>query len=101
MASVARKKLISRLEGTLSEHIVNNGNNIRYPLTFIDGSKLKGNYILNVSDSNLSKFFPGKYIFGANELHIYKALDAVLDHLECEGLIDEYALDELEEREGD
>ena len=99
MANIERKKLISRLEGTVSEHITNNGNNIRYPLTFIDGSKLRGDYILRVSDSNSSKFFTGRYIFGANELHIYKALEAVLDHLEQEGLIDEYALEELEDSE--
>lgn len=99
MASIVRKKLLSRLEGVVSDHVVNNGNTIRYPLTFIDGSKLKGNYILNVTENNSSKFFTGKYVFGANELYIYKALEAVLDHLEREGLLDEEALDELEEDE--
>lgn len=96
MASLARKKLLSRLEGVVSDHIVNNGKNIRYPLTFIDGAKLKGNYILGVSENNSSKFFSGKYIFGANELYIYKALEAVLNTLEKEGFLDEYAMEELE-----
>ena len=99
MASRARKKLLSRLEGIVTDQIANNGNIIRYPITFKNGSRLKGKYILDVNDSNEDYVFTGRYVFGANELFIYKALDAVIGQLESEGLIDSFELDMLDEDE--
>jgi len=80
--SLKREKLISKLEGILVDHIYNNGNSIRYPITFGDGSKLKGRYILDVNDENKDIFYSGKYVFGANELYIYDAINAMLEYLE-------------------
>lgn len=100
MTSRARKKLLSKLEGVVTDQIVNNGNIIRYPITFRDGSRLRGKYILDVNERNEDYFFTGRYVFGANELFIYKALDAVIDKLDAEGLIDFdelYALDDDED----
>jgi hypothetical protein len=82
---LAREKLISRLEGIVWKNIYNNNNQIRYPITFRDGSKLKGRYILRVSEKNIGKFYSGRYIFGANELYIYQALAEILDFLDEEG----------------
>lgn len=95
MSDLARKKLISSLESAFHESVINNDKKIRYPITFQDNSKLKGNYVLRVSESNESIFYSGHYQFGANALYVYKAIDALLRSLEMKGLIDEYALDEL------
>lgn len=89
----ARKRLISRLEGVVTDHIFNNGNSIRYPITFNDGSQLRGKFILDVNEGNEDKFFSGRYVFGANELFIYDALEAVILQLEEEGVIDSVNLD--------
>ena len=90
MEDRARKKLISRLEGIVTDHITNNGNIIRYPITFKDGSQLRGKFILDVNENNENKFFSGRYVFGANELFIYEALEAVISQLEEDGLIDSF-----------
>ena len=83
--SLAREKLISKLEGIVTQYIYNNGNQIRYPVTFNDGTRLRGNYILDVDEENEDIFYSGKYTFGANKLYIYQALDAILDFLDEEG----------------
>jgi len=49
--SIGRKKLIAKLEGRFFKNIYNNQNQIRYPITFKNGSKLKGRYILDVNDN--------------------------------------------------
>ena len=50
--TLARKKLISKLEGIIADHIYNNGNQIRYPIDFKDGTRLRGRYILDVNENN-------------------------------------------------
>jgi hypothetical protein len=46
--SLGRKRLLAELEGIVTDYIYNNGNQIRYPIDFNDGTRLKGRYILNV-----------------------------------------------------
>ena len=95
--SIGRKKLISKLEGIVYKNIYNNGNRIRYPITFKNGSKLKGNFILKITDENKEYFYTGRYIFGANELYIYNAIEQLLSYLENEADLDTSLLeDELE-----
>jgi len=83
------EKLISRLEGILTRKIYNNGNQIRYPLTFNDGSKLKGHGTRLATDNlDVNKFYSGHYKFGANEVYIYEAIKMILDELEKLRVID-------------
>ena len=83
--SLARKKLIAELEGIVTDYIYNNGNQIRYPISFKNGRKLRGRYILNVNEENKDIFYSGHYTFGANKLYIYQAIDAMLDFLDDKG----------------
>jgi hypothetical protein len=93
--SLARKKLISSLEAVFHDYVINNDNNIRYPISFKDNSKLKGNYVLRVEPGNEDIFYSGRYQFGANSLFIYSAINSLIQSLERRGLIDELALEEL------
>jgi len=93
--SIGRKKLIAKLEGKFFKNIYNNKNQIRYPITFKNGSKLKGRYILDVNNSNKDYFYSGHYVFGANKLYIYKAIDSMLQFLESEDYDIEIAIDSL------
>ncbi len=78
-----KEMLISKLEGVFTDHIYNNSNQIRYPMVFNDGSKLKGkNTILNTMNLTHSKFYSSHYIFGANKVYIYEAIDAILNKLD-------------------
>lgn len=87
-----RKRLISRLEGMFENHIYNRNNPIRYPITFEmpHGTReLRGtNSILNVDAASEAVFYRGAYVFGANKLFIYQALNEILDYLESEGALD-------------
>ena len=77
------EKLISRLEGILTDQIYNNGKQIRYPLTFNDGNKLKGKGTILATDNlDVKKFYSAHYKFGANEVYIYEAIKKILDELE-------------------
>jgi hypothetical protein len=59
------------------------GRNFRYPLTLVeeDGTKKKCEY-LAAADAAPALLSTGYYAFGANRLHIIKALDELLEHLE-------------------
>ncbi len=98
MAKIGRKLLLSQLESVFHEYVENNGNIIRYPITFSDNSSLRGNYILRVDPSSEDIFFSGRYKFGANSLYIYQAIDALIEKLEDFNLIDFYELEELEDK---
>lgn len=89
------------LEGVFTDNIFNNGKVIRYPITFENGSKLKGKFILDVNEGNEEHFFSGHYVFGANELYIYKALEAIIEKLRAEGLIDVFELELVDEDDDD
>lgn len=96
--SIGRKKLIAKLEGRFFKNIYNNQNQIRYPITFKNGSKLKGRYILDVNDNNENYFYSGHYVFGANKVYIYKAIDSMLQFLENEDCDIEIAIDMLSDK---
>lgn len=57
------------------------GRDFRYPLTLVDrdGNKSKARYKANYDEPNV--LANGYYAFGANRLHIIKALDDVLSYL--------------------
>ena len=92
---VGREKLIAKLEGIFYKHIYNNGSQIRYPIDFEDGTRLRGRYILRVTEDNKDIFFSGRYKFGANSVYIYEALDAILKFLETENKDIEKGIDEI------
>jgi DNA-directed RNA polymerase subunit alpha len=74
--------LLSKLEGIVSDCVENNGNPIRYPVSWPDGSRLRGqNTILKAEGYSFEEMAEGRYRFGANELFIYQALDKVLKYL--------------------
>ena len=86
----SEEQLISKLEGVFYRRIYNNSQPIRYPITFRDGSKLKGkNTILDPLNMDTTKFYSGHYKFGANSVYIYEALKDILDKLEEFGLIED------------
>ena len=60
------------------------GREFRYPVTFrdIEGKKLKRRNVNHDIDGNI--LLDGYYAFGANELHIMKGLNRLLDYLERE-----------------
>ncbi|MCC0047208.1 MAG: hypothetical protein H6894_10740 [Defluviimonas sp.] len=92
-----RAKLLAQLEHIVGSNCYNGniqnfgpggrfegaGRHFRYPLTMIDekGEKQKRSYppAADVSPEMLST---GYYAFGANRLHIVRALDEVLEYLE-------------------
>ena len=86
MASEDKKKALSILEGIFVRSINNNGRQIRYPITFEDGTHLKvtmgRNVRLNTDDISIEKMISGKYIFGANKVLIFEALKNVIDYVE-------------------
>ncbi len=85
----------------MTDYIDNNGNQIRYPIDFKDGTRLRGRYILDVNEENEDIFYSGKYTFGANKLYIYQALDAILDFLEDKGVDIWMVEEEYEDEEDD
>jgi len=95
MCYEGRIKLISHLEGIFHDHVVNNGNPIRYPITFSGEKELRGRYILRVTEENVDIFYSGRYRFGANSFYVYKAIDSLLFELSRMNLIDEWALQDL------
>ena len=96
--TAARKALLIRLESMIGRECYNanvqnwgpggvfegEGRDFRYPVTFRDenGNKMKKRSV----DPGMpdERILGGYYAFGANELHIMKALDDILDHLERE-----------------
>jgi hypothetical protein len=81
--SLGRRLVLSRLEGLVGESVRNNNNPIRYPLTWPDGSRLRGMHrILKASVVTLEEMLQGRYVFGANELFVFQALDNILADLE-------------------
>jgi hypothetical protein len=91
----ARKSLLVELESIIGNECYNaniqnwgpggvfegEGREFRYPITFRDseGRKLKRRRVDVKSDGE--DILDGYYAFGANELHIMKGLDRVLDYL--------------------
>jgi hypothetical protein len=100
--STGRKILLSRLEGILGECVRNNKSWIRYPITWPDGSRIRGSRkILHAKVYTIDEMLEGRYIFGANELFVYRALNKILEELESmlpPGAMDEL-YDEIEEKE--
>jgi hypothetical protein len=92
----ARKALIAHLESIIGNECYNaniqnwgpggtfegEGREFRYPVTFrdADGNKIKRHH----ADAALADalFFGGYYAFGANELHIMRGLNRILEYLE-------------------
>lgn len=58
------------------------GRSFRYPLTVIDSDGKKHKKRSAATDISQEELSTGYYAFGANRLHIIKALDDVLKHLE-------------------
>lgn len=94
--SAGRAKLLSDLEFLVGNNCYNpkiqnygahgvfhgEGRSIRYPLTTVnednEASKIRG----KVKADDPKELSTGYYAFGVNRLHIIKALDEVLRHLE-------------------
>lgn len=83
MSTLGRMRLISHLEGIVSDNIHNNYDApIRYPITLDDSKELRGRQvILKVDELEWDELMKGKYVFGANKLYIYKALNQIIDYL--------------------
>ncbi len=58
------------------------GRSIRYPLTTLDGENEPRKSRGKASAADAKELSTGYYAFGVNRLHIIKALDEVLRHLE-------------------
>lgn len=58
------------------------GRDFRYPLTVVDADGTKRKKRSSAVDETPEALSTGYYSFGANRLHIIKALNEVLDHLE-------------------
>ncbi len=83
---LGRKRLLAKLEGIFTKWITNNGNPIRYPVTWRDGSRLRGKHkILNVDNCDWDRMWAARYVFGANEVRIYCAIDEILKYIEERG----------------
>jgi hypothetical protein len=94
--SADRARLLLELEGLIGRECYNaniqnwgpggefegEGRDFRYPITFIDqqGKKLKKKRI--DTPMTVETAMTGHYSFGANQLHIIRALDNVLAYLE-------------------
>lgn len=93
--SIRRKRLLLALERLVGNECYNphtqnrrgdavssEGREIRYPITFIDkaGNEEKMKYTNSSISSRI--ILTGHYKFGANQLHIMRALNEVLKHLE-------------------
>jgi hypothetical protein len=75
-------RLLSILEGIVGDCVQNNGRQIRYPIDWPDGSRLRGKEtILKTQEHTFEEMAEGRYVFGANELFVYRALDKVLQFL--------------------
>lgn len=82
LRSVGYLKLLSQLEGIVGDCVQNNGRPIRYPIDWPDGNRLRGkNIILRAASYTFDEMSEGRYVFGANELLVYQALDKILKHL--------------------
>lgn len=95
--SKKRAQLISQIEAIIGNNCYNDniqnwgpygtyegeGREFRYPITFLDG---EGNKLKRWSASGMEPDImrTGYYAFGANRLHIMKALDEVVAFLERE-----------------
>ncbi len=58
------------------------GREFRYPITFRENDGRKTRKYRVDKDIHSDTILTGYYAFGANQLHIMKGLDEVLDHLE-------------------
>ena len=91
-----RAKLLADLENTVGGYCYNasiqnwgpggvfygEGRGFRYPLTILDSEGNKKKVRFKADPSNPDELKTGYYAFGANQLQIVMALDAVLRHLE-------------------
>lgn len=98
IVSQKRAKLLAQIESIIGNQCYNGniqnwgsygvfegeGREFRYPITFVDkdGNKIKRR--TSGGDLGPEILINGYYAFGANELHIIKALDEVLKYLERE-----------------
>ena len=83
-----RRSLLIEMEGIIGSQCWNSrsgqwdeGRRFRYPIQFPErkGSRLYRRVTSKISDAKLLK---GHYVFGANKLFIFRALNRVLEHLE-------------------
>lgn len=96
--SNAKKKLLIKLESLIGSECYNSniqnwgpggtfkgeGRDFRYPISFYDetGNKIKNRHVnAEIEEKTLKTGF---YTFGANQLHIMRGLEKVLNHLETE-----------------
>lgn len=91
-----RDVLLAKLEAIIGDNCYNGniqnygpngrfegaGRSFRYPLTVIDSDEEKSKKRSAATDISQEELSTGYYAFGANRLHIIKALDEVLKHLE-------------------
>ncbi|WP_104034892.1 hypothetical protein [Vibrio jasicida] len=98
MAKLTRKELLIKLEKIVGSSCYNGniqnwdangewlgeGRAFRYPIR-INGLSTRTSIKADVTDHDLQAAY---YAFGANQLHIIRALDEVLDFIECEYGVD-------------
>ena len=91
-----RAKLLAELERTIGGYCYNasiqnwgpngvfegEGRDFRYPLTVVDAEGSKRKVRGRADPEKVGELKTGYYAFGANQLQIVMALDAVLSHLE-------------------
>jgi hypothetical protein len=78
------RRLLAKLENRVANAVknINATNPMRYPIKWPDGSLLEGkNVILKVEDYSFEEMAKGRYVFGANELFVFQALDNILQFL--------------------
>jgi len=94
--SKRRAQLLSEIEGIVGNYCYNGsiqnwgpngafhgeGRDFRYPLTVVDVEGNKKKVRFRADPNNPDELKTGYYAFGANQLQIVMALDAVLSHLE-------------------
>ena len=86
------KRALSELESVFVQAVYNNSRQIRYPIQFKDGERLKGtmgrNVRLNTEGVDGDMLLSGRYVFGANSVYIYQALKDMIDYIRTETDID-------------
>lgn len=94
--SEKRKRLLLELESLVGSECYNaniqnwgpngvfkgEGRHFRYPITFVDEAGQKTKRYGKNATLNVSTAITGHYAFGANQLHIIRALDKIVKYLE-------------------
>jgi hypothetical protein len=89
-----QKRTLSELEGIFVQAIYNNNRQIRYPIQFKSGDRLKGtmgrNVRLDTEGIDAGELLSGQYVFGANSVYIFQALKSLIEYIEDKTDVDIY-----------